>query len=185
MTLVTPTQVNPGDDITANSVNAPVNEITAVVNGNIDDTNISSVSGGKLADASVTDTKLDNTAGKIAGAWTTWTPTITGYSADPTGGQYLYRQVGKTVDVSIREENTGTSNSTSLILTLPVTAKSTAYTYQMALGTNNGTLTSASIIVDGATSTTTVRAYVGATLSNWTASGAKRLVAANFTYEAA
>lgn len=58
MTLVTPTQVNPGDDITANSVNAPVNEIAAVVNGNIDDTNVSTISGSKLANGTVSADKL-------------------------------------------------------------------------------------------------------------------------------
>lgn len=48
MTLVSPSQVNPNDEITAASVNTPNNQLAAVINGNLDDTNIASLSGTKL-----------------------------------------------------------------------------------------------------------------------------------------
>lgn len=48
MSTVTVPQVNPNDEITAFSVNQGPNAIAAVVNGNIDDTNISTVSGAKI-----------------------------------------------------------------------------------------------------------------------------------------
>lgn len=138
-----------------------------------------------LDDASVTQAKLSTTPGEIGGEWSSWTPGFTGYSSNPSGGQYLYKQIGKTVFVSIREPNNGTSNSVALTMTLPVAAKSTAYTYQMALVINSGTLSSGSIIVDGSASTTILTGYVGATLSNWSGSGGKRIAAVNFVYEAA
>lgn len=59
MTLVSPSQSNPGDEVTASAINTPVNEIAAVVNGNIDDTNISGVSGSKIANSTITYAKLD------------------------------------------------------------------------------------------------------------------------------
>ncbi|MBM4644760.1 hypothetical protein GS464_20080 [Rhodococcus hoagii] len=58
MSLASPPQSNPGDEIKARSVNDPVNHLAAIINGNIDDSNISGVSGSKLADGSVTLAKL-------------------------------------------------------------------------------------------------------------------------------
>jgi hypothetical protein len=114
-----------------------------------------------------------------------YVPTQTGYSAVPAGGQYLYKRVGRSVSLSFRETNAGTSNTTGLTLSLPVSAKSTSYVYQMIFGVNNGALSSCSAIVDGAASATVVTLWVGATLGAWTASGTKRTVGANLTYEAA
>lgn len=62
MTLVSPTQSNPGDTIEAADINDPVNQIAAVVNGNIDSTNISSVSGAKLQAGTVPASSLDTNA---------------------------------------------------------------------------------------------------------------------------
>ncbi len=52
MSLVTPSQSNPGDTIEASDINGPVNQLAAVLNGNVDSTN--------LADSSVTSVKLAN-----------------------------------------------------------------------------------------------------------------------------
>ena len=62
MSIVNPTQVPPSSEITSSSVNTPVNELAAVINGQIDDTNISGVSGSKLSNGSVTTAKLDDGA---------------------------------------------------------------------------------------------------------------------------
>ena len=48
MSTVTVPQVNPNDEVTALSVNQGPNAIAAVVNGNLDDANISTVSGTKI-----------------------------------------------------------------------------------------------------------------------------------------
>lgn len=45
MTLVSPTQVADGAPRVASNINTPVNEIAAVVNGNIDDSNIKAAAG--------------------------------------------------------------------------------------------------------------------------------------------
>lgn len=60
MGLVSPSQSNAGDLITAAAINSPVNQLAAVVNGNIDSTNIldSSVSTPKIALNAVTGDKL-------------------------------------------------------------------------------------------------------------------------------
>lgn len=49
MTLVTPQQSNPGEEANASDINTPINQLAAVINGNIDDDNVSSLSGTKIS----------------------------------------------------------------------------------------------------------------------------------------
>lgn len=62
MTLVNPSQSNAGDEITAASINDPVNQLAATVNGNLDATNLadSAVSTAKIPDDAVTPAKWTN-----------------------------------------------------------------------------------------------------------------------------
>ena len=53
MTLVTVPQVNPNDSVTAASVNQGPNALRDVVNGQLDDTNISTISGSKITGGTV------------------------------------------------------------------------------------------------------------------------------------
>lgn len=52
MTLVSPDQIGLNSEITSAGVNTPINQLASVINGNIDSTNISSVSGVKLQSGS-------------------------------------------------------------------------------------------------------------------------------------
>lgn len=106
MSLVSPSQSSPGGEITAAAINTPVNQLAAVVNGNIDSTNIaaSGIGTTQLASSSVTNAKLSTTAGELGGAWTAYTPTWSKASGTaPTLGnstlQGYYKQIGKTVHV--------------------------------------------------------------------------------------
>lgn len=60
MGLVSPSQSNSGDEITAASINNPVNQLATVINGNVDNTNLATgaVTTIKLADGAVTSGKL-------------------------------------------------------------------------------------------------------------------------------
>jgi len=62
MTLVTVPQVNPNDEVTALSVNQGANAVAAVVNGNLDDSNISTVSGTKITAGSAPATIFNDSA---------------------------------------------------------------------------------------------------------------------------
>lgn len=60
MSLVSPSQSAAGETIDAADINTPINQIAAVVNGNLDDNNIASVSGTKITDATIANGKLTN-----------------------------------------------------------------------------------------------------------------------------
>lgn len=135
MTLVSPSQSNPGDEIRADSINDPVNQITAVINGNLDDTNISGVSGSKVAAGTITNAKLSTAAGEVGGVGT-YTPTLTNITLG-TGGSAVgnYVQVGKLVNFSvlITLGTSGSSVGTGPTISLPVTADGTGYDYNNSL----------------------------------------------------
>lgn len=121
MTLISPTQVADGSPRVAANINTPVNEIAAVVNGNLDNSNIATgagIDGAKLADASVTNAKLATNA-----AWSSWTPTWTNLTVSGSTVTAKYQQIGKTVfwrlNVILGGGNAPTG---ALSFTLPVTS---------------------------------------------------------------
>ena len=59
MTLVSPQQSNPGETIEASDINNPVNALATVINGQIDSTNISSVSGAKVQAGTLNASAMD------------------------------------------------------------------------------------------------------------------------------
>lgn len=58
--------------------------------------------------------------------WKTWVPTLTGFSADPTGTAYRYTLIGKTCHVSVSQTLAGTSSLTTFTITAPFTAATVA-----------------------------------------------------------
>lgn len=95
MTLVTVPQVNPNDEVTAASVNQGANAVAAVVNGNLDDSNVSTLSGSKISAgtlpgsaldvASNPDTREAETIGDLVASGLIWTGT-TGLVGTMTSG---------------------------------------------------------------------------------------------------
>jgi hypothetical protein len=129
--LVSPTQSNSGDTIEAADINDPVNQLAAVINGNIEAANLASsaVTTVKIADATVTNAKLATTAGEVGGAWTTWTPTWTNLTVSGSTVTARYTQQGKTVRFRVAVVLGGGNAPTgSVSFTLPVTAAAHAGT---------------------------------------------------------
>jgi hypothetical protein len=66
MSLVSPSQSNPGETIEASDINTPVNQLAAVINGGIDNTNIAAgagIDGSKFANNSINGSKLSSIYG--------------------------------------------------------------------------------------------------------------------------
>lgn len=166
-----------GETIDAADYNTPVNTIVTAINGNLDNANINAtaaISGSKIADASITNAKLSTTAGELGGAWTTWSPTVVGFSSTTTA-LYYYTTVGKTVLFTIQVS--GTSNSTSFTITLPTASAShiTNLEGTITLALNNGAVVTPSPRweVVPATSTTVMNLYSTLSAGAWTGSGTK------------
>jgi hypothetical protein len=69
MTLLSTTKPNPGDEANSTDISTPLTQIETWANGGVDDTNISGISGSKIAGGTVTTTQLQDlavTTGKLA-----------------------------------------------------------------------------------------------------------------------
>lgn len=84
-----------------------------------------------------------------------YTPTITGYSANPTTVGYTYQTMGNTIEVTLSEGTNGTSNATTTTYTGPVPSSN--------IGANGQWQVTAAIVNSGATVNT---AALGRILAN-------------------
>lgn len=107
-----------------------------------------------------------------------YTPTLTGYSVNPTTSTYIYNVVGTQVNLEVRQGGNGTSNTTAKTITLPVSMSSRASNLQINAGfcVDNGsaivTGMMALINVAAPTVVSVFPAFVNTSL--WTASGGCR-----------
>lgn len=140
-----------------------------------------------IADVAVTNTKLSTSAGEIGAAWSTWTPTLTGFSANPTNSVYYYKQVGKIVYLMIAQTTAGTSNATGFTISLPVTARTLTNAIWSATGTgtDNGTTLTQPCLGLIQSGGTVLNLYKDTSTNVWTAAGNKRVAWLNIFYEAA
>lgn len=117
-------------------------------------------------------------------AWTTFTPSPTGYTGSVTINLARYTQIGKTVIVHL--SFTGTSNATTCTFTLPVSAKSTNTTGGgLTTVTDNSSVQTSPGLVVLASSSTTATCYKTQARGAFTNSGTKAVSIMSFVYEAA
>jgi hypothetical protein len=104
-----------------------------------------------------------------------YTPTFTGFSADPTNSVYRFRIDGKMVSVVVSINGNGTSNTTGFTISAPATCKNTSNYFPGALGVgadNGANFMPVHIYIATNTATMTLRKTAG-TDASWTASGGK------------
>jgi hypothetical protein len=107
------------------------------------------------------------------GSWVNYTPVWSGFSSDPTVGRAVYFRVGKMCTVHLNATANGTSNATSMTVTLPFASK--FHNPQPALVVNNGATGTSFGRVDPLTSSSVANCYTSAGAAAWTASGGKRI----------
>jgi hypothetical protein len=145
VSVVSPSQSSPGDEITAAAINNPINQLAAVVNGNIDANNIadSSVSAVKVADGAITAAKLAtsaitlgyaeaSTSQTIATTTETDLTTLTVTVTVPAGGRRC-KITGFLPDIT----SGAADNSTVLLLKEGATNLATS-TYYLTLNKDSG-----------------------------------------------
>lgn len=126
---------------------------------------------GKAADSDKLD-GLDSTAFLQTHSWTSWTPTLTGWSSTTTL-TCRYLKIGKILFFSA--VIAGTSNDYSSSFTLPETAILTEYTGTMGYCVNNGSALTAAGRYAISQGSNICRAYTDMAAGAWTASGTKRV----------
>jgi len=89
MSLVSPSQSNPGDTIDASDINNPINQIAAVVNGGIDSTNIANnaVTPAKTT-FMIKSTDVNGWTVYDYGTWKTYSKRVT-FSVTKVSGEYF------------------------------------------------------------------------------------------------
>lgn len=120
------------------------------------------------------------------GASSSWSPTLTGFSANPANAVYRYWKIGRMVILMIKQGSSGTSNTTGYTITLPFTAATIAnmgWTSRCAVAQNN------SAVIDGAlfsvdSAGTVINVLRDAAATAWTDSGGKS-ASGLLVYEAA
>lgn len=138
-----------------------------------------------LANSIITNAKLSTTAGEIGGAWTDYsaTSTIVGWTSF-TVKQIFYKQIGKTVFVSVYLA--GTSNATNITFTLPLPASTHLNNWEGLPGLiiDNGTAVGPGRwnIVPG-TNPSLVNVFINSAGGGFNSSGTKEVRIANIIYE--
>lgn len=178
-TAISSSQINANFDVLYNDYNGGISASNlasgAVTTDKIADANVTTA---KIADSNVTSPKMSN-SGTWDSSWATTaiTPSKTGWSST-TKNVWQYIQIGKMVwlyfDVS------GTSNSTSTSVTLPVAARSISATnnfegsYGLA-GDSAGVGAGPRWNIDLSSSATLCTFFTTYTGGAWTASGTKQI----------
>lgn len=115
-----------------------------------------------------------------------WSPTLTGWSVNPTSGIYTFTIQHGWCTVNARQPNNGTSNTTGISLTAPVTCRTVTNgiwggTCGIEAVDNGSTLTSP---INCYILTATALIYVDKTIGGgtWTNSGNKRISFSNLRY---
>lgn len=120
-------------------------------------------------------------------SWLNWTPTPTGFSANPTSTVNRYRLDMDNILAEIRQGGAGTSNATTFTLSLPFTAKTLTNMTWGALGSaddNSAALSAAcGARITNATNVLTLDKTADAGATAWTASGTKRLRSLTIFYD--
>jgi hypothetical protein len=122
------------------------------------------------------------------GSWDNWTPTLTGFSANPTNSVYRYSLNGKVCTLAIRQGANGTSNATTFTISLPFTAATITNMLWMAPTAaivNNGATPTTSGMAQIASAGTTMELFIDQNNGAWTAANGKRVKGMQIVYEIA
>lgn len=115
------------------------------------------------------------------GSWIPYTPTLTGFSANPTLDRSMYFRIGKMVEVQIHASASGTSNATTKTITLPFIASGASQAGIVASIVNSGVNSTSPGSVISRVDSDVADVYRTVASLAWTASGNARF-GFSFTY---
>lgn len=114
-----------------------------------------------------------------------WTPTLAGFSADPTGGIYQFMTVGDLMTCHIRQPNNGTSNATTFTISSPVAAATITNMKWVGLSQflDNSVLSATPGDIEISSAAVVFNMFPNWANGTWTNSGGKRTAAASITFK--
>jgi hypothetical protein len=115
-----------------------------------------------------------------------WTPTITGYSANPTDASYKYKIRTTEVQLIFREATSGTSNATTTTYTIPMATLDMGFSRYVAsaiIRDNTATVATPGLATTENASVSLLKFHKDWNAGAWTASGAKSITACQFNYQ--
>lgn len=117
--------------------------------------------------------------------WFNYSPTLTGFSSNPTNTVYRFKMNGKEVILFVRQANSGTSNANTFTITLPVTAAtiSNALWVGAGSGVDNTVVLTTPVFITISSAGTTASIFKDFSSAVWTTSNGKRATF-TITYEA-
>lgn len=104
--------------------------------------------------------------------WFNWTPTLAGWSSNPTDTVYKFRVSDRCVTIMVRQATVGVSNNTITTLTLPITPATVtnARWYSAGIGNDTG---SATVIIGEILSNDATMVFKKSPYAAWTNTGNK------------
>jgi hypothetical protein len=117
--------------------------------------------------------------------WFNWAPTLSGFSANPSGGIYRWKAYGQSIKCFVRQPNTGTSNATTFTISAPIAAATITNMQwgNLAAVTDNGTFLTTPGAVRIISAAVDIEVFEDSALGAFTASGTKRVYSANIDYQ--
>lgn len=122
---------------------------------------------------------------KYGGAMANHTTTFGGFSADPAPSTIRYCQIGKVVFVWYTATSNGTSNGTSLTMTLPKAAARTESIHCMGRGVDNAAILTTPLMVKLTATSATATFYKDQSEGTWNGGAVAKSVNFHFAYEVA
>lgn len=117
--------------------------------------------------------------------WFNYTPTYTGFSANPTTGSSRFNIIGTRCLIQHSESVAGTSNATGFTFSLPVNSSSTSggNWSSSAQVQDSGTIQTNSGLIQFGTTSAVANVYKSWNATSWTSSGSKACQFGQIEYE--
>ena len=132
-----------------------------------------------VANQDITDIEISKSASPLGfPKYFNWSPTLGGFSGNPTNSSYTFQTIGRRCFVDVRQGSVGTSNGTTLTISAPITAATLTNGQWGACAwawADNSVAGTTAARADISTAASTINCYKDISAAAWTAANGKRI----------